>query len=443
MRPGSPVSADALIDALWSGAPPEGAVTTLRSYASRLRSVLGDGAEIERVSAGYRLQLPPECVDVNRFDSGVREGAELHMRGHYRRATQELRSALGLWRGRPFSGLRDDPFLAEIARLEELRLHALELRIDADLEVGRASELVDELEGVLALYPFRERLWRHLMLALYRSGRQADALAAYHRARRALDEELGIEPGPELRDLETAILRQEVAPAAARRPPIVSLPFPLTSFVGRDREVAAVRALMGQARHVTLVGIGGAGKTRLALELARTTDSMADGVAFVDLAAVTDPDLVPATVAAALGLREAPAQQAMSGLVNHVRGSELLLVLDSCEHLRQAVAAMIERLLTAATDLRILATSREVLGLAGEATYAVPAMTLPSLDDDARVAHAERLGPAARRPGHALAARPPDRGGRIPNGRSHLPRARRPAARDRAGRGSFERPLAR
>ncbi len=335
------------------------------------------------MSAGYRLELPPESVDVSRLDAGVREGTELHRRGHYRRATEELRSALGLWRGRPFSGLPDDPFLAEIARLEELRLRALELRIDADLEVGRASELVDELEGLLALYPFREHLWRHLMLALYRSGRQADALAAYHRARRALDEELGIEPGLELQDLEAAVLRQDVAPAAARRTPIASLPFPLTSFVGRDRELAAVRHLMGQARHVTLVGIGGAGKTRLALELARATDSMADGVAFVDLAAVADPDLVPATVAAALGLREAPAQQAMAGLVSHVRGSQMLLVLDSCEHLRQAVAALAEQLLTAASDLRILATSREVLGLPGEATYPVQAMTFPSLDDDA------------------------------------------------------------
>jgi predicted ATPase len=343
------------------------------------------------VSAGYRVELPPECVDVSRFDSRVREGTELHGRGHYRRATEELRSALGLWRGRPFSGLPEDPFLAEIARLEELRLRALELRIDADLEVGRASELVDELEGLLAHHPFRERLWRHLMLALYRSGRQADALAAYHRARRALDEELGIEPEQELRDLEAAILRQDVAPAAARRTPIASLPFPLTSFVGRDREVAAVRALMHQARHVTLVGIGGAGKTRLALELARATDSMADGVAFVDLAAVADPELVPATVAAALGLREAPSQEAMAGLVNHVRGSELLLVLDSCEHLLQAVAALVERLLTAASDLRILATSREVLGLPGETTYPVPPMTLPSLDDAESVMHSDAV----------------------------------------------------
>src|SRR4029079_12845961 len=119
-------------------------------------------------------------------------------------------------------------------RLGEMRLLAIEQRAEADLELGRAAEIVDELEGLVGAHPFRERLWRHLMLALYRAGRQADALAAYHRARRALDEELGIEPGPELRDLETAILRQEVAPAAARRPPIVSLPFPLTSFVGRD-----------------------------------------------------------------------------------------------------------------------------------------------------------------------------------------------------------------
>jgi predicted ATPase/DNA-binding SARP family transcriptional activator len=378
------VSADAIIDALWSGEPPEGAATTLRSYASRLRTALGDGAEIERVSAGYRLAIPPESVDMTRFESGIREGSQLHARGRYRRATEELRSALGLWRGRPFSGLPDDgPFLAEIARLEELRLHALEMRIDADLEIGRAAELVDELESLIAAYPFRERLWRHLMLALYRSGRQADALAAYHRARSALDEELGIEPSLELRDLEAAILRQDVAPAAARRTPSAALPSPLTRFIGRDRELEDVRALLGRVRHVTLVGVGGAGKTRLALELARgAADSLADGVAFVDLAAVTDPELVPSTVAAAIGIRDTPGQAAMAGLVEHIRGSEMLLVLDNCEHLREAVAILIEGLLTSASDLRVLATSREVLGVPGEAAYPVPPLALPGLDDD-------------------------------------------------------------
>jgi predicted ATPase/DNA-binding SARP family transcriptional activator len=384
MRPGAPVSVDALIDALWSGEPPDGAGTTLRSYASRLRAALGEGATIERVSAGYRLAIEPESVDMTRFESGVREGYELLGRGRYRRATQALRTALGLWRGEPFAGLPDlGPFMAEIARLHELRLHALETRLAADLEVGRASELVDELEGLVAAYPFRERLWRHLMLALYRAGRQGDALAAYHRARRALDEELGIEPGAELRELESAILRQDVAPPSARRTPAISLPAPLTSFIGRDRELAEGGELLARARLVTLVGIGGAGKTRLALELARrASEAVADGVAFVDLAAVTDPELVPATVAAALGLRETPGQEILAALSDHLRGAEILLVLDNSEHLREAVAALAERLLTAASDLRILATSREVLAVPGEAIYPVPPLSLPAAEDD-------------------------------------------------------------
>jgi predicted ATPase/DNA-binding SARP family transcriptional activator len=386
MRPGVAVSADVLIDAIWSGQPPDGAQTTLRSYASRLRSALGDVATIERVSAGYSLEVPPERVDMTRFESGVRDGYQLLGRGRYRRATETLRSALGLWRGQPFSGLPDErPFLAEIARLEELRLHALEARIDADLEVGRASELVDELQALVAAYPFRERLWRHLMLALYRSGRQADALAAYHRARRALDEELGIEPGDELRDLEAAILRQDVAPAAGRRVPIAALPSPLTSFIGRGRELHEVQALMARARQVTLVGIGGAGKTRLALELARrATDSLADGVAFVDLATVTDPSLVPGTVARALGLGGTAVEGAVPAIVEYIRGTEILLVLDNCEHLRDGVADLVERLLTAASELRILATSREVLGVPGEAVYSVPPLALPGIDEEPR-----------------------------------------------------------
>jgi DNA-binding SARP family transcriptional activator len=187
-------------------------------------------------------------VDVARFESGVREGRVLLDRGRRRRAGTVLRTALNEWRGRPFAGLAEDGILGtEAARLEELRLNALESRIEVDLDVGRAAELIDELEGLLAEHPLRERLWRHLMLALYRGGRQAEGLAAYHRARAALDEQLGIEPSEELRSLEMAILRQDVPESRTGRQAAMGLPASLTSFVGRASELEEVGALLRRA----------------------------------------------------------------------------------------------------------------------------------------------------------------------------------------------------
>jgi predicted ATPase/DNA-binding SARP family transcriptional activator len=390
LRAASPVSADSLVEELWAGEAPDGAATTLRSYVSRLRGSLGDAAPIDRVSAGYVLAVPAEWIDVARFESLIREGGALLERRRYRRAAETFRSALELWRGRPFAGLAEDgAFQAEIVRLEELRLHALDSRLEADLELGRAAEIVDELEALVAEHPFRERLWRHLMLALYRAGRQADALAAYHRARTALDEQLGLEPGEELRELEGAILRQDVPSADQGRRPSHGVPVPLTSFVGRARELDQVRTLLQRARLVTLVGVGGVGKTRLALEAARRAlDDAVDSVAFVDLAALSDPGLVPAHVAASLGVREAPGQELTAAVAEQVGSTEFLLVLDNCEHVREAAANLAQTLLEGSADLHILATSREVLDVPGEAAYPVAPLALPEAGDDLGVVRA-------------------------------------------------------
>lgn len=395
LEPGAPVAPDRLADELWHGRPPPGAATTIRSYVSRLRSVLGPGTPIATVAAGYSLGVSPELVDAKRFERLVKEGHEALSRGSVRRAADRLRSALALWRGRPFSGAGNPGALAlEAERLAELRLLALEERIEAELALGSGVELVVELEALVREHPYRERLWRHLMLALYRAGRQADALAAYRQAREILNRELGLEPTEELRRLEQAILLHEVP---ERQPPEErrSLPASVTSFVGRATELAELESLLAEKRLVTLTGVGGVGKTRLALEAAaRAAREMPDGVVFVDLAGLADPTLVPRHVARALDLREEPDRQSVEQLAAALREPDLLLVLDNCEHLRGACADLTRTLLAACPGLRILATTREVLGAPGEANYPVPPLAVPPPDadpDELRSSEAVRL----------------------------------------------------
>ena len=382
-----------LIDELWLGEPPDGAATTLRSYLSRLRKALGEAAPIRRTQAGYTLALDRERVDVARFEALVRQGRELAQRSRHRRAAAVLRDALALWRGEPFAGLSADGALrAESSRLEALRLDGIEIQFEADLDLGRDAELIDELERALAEHPLRERLWRHLMLALYRAGRQADALLAYHRARAALDEQLGIEPSEELRALEAAILRQDVpAPAAQGEESAKELPASLTSFVGRRRELDDVGQLLQRSRLVTLVGVGGVGKTRLALEAARLAAAAADNVAFVDLTPISDAALVPRHVAAALGVVDQPGRSQQEALVDQLRSADLLLVLDNCEHVREVVGDLAQSMLTSSPYLRVLATSREVLDVPGEAVYPVPPLGLPAVGDIEAVRQSEAV----------------------------------------------------
>lgn len=394
LEPGRAVSDDRLTEELWRGEPPPGAATTLRVYVSRLRGILAD-APISRSGAGYLLDVPPERVDAHRFERLLAEGQEALARGSARRAASRLAEALELWRGRPFGALTDEGALAvEARRLEELHVLALEAQIEAKLQLGRDAELVDELEALLSQHPYRERLWGHLMLALYRAGRQAEALAAYRRAWTLLDERLGVEPSEELRALEQAILRHEVPVA---RPPEErhNLPAPLTSFVGRDAELTEVERLLGEARLLTLTGVGGVGKTRLALELARRSlAEVRDGAWFCDLSALAEPDVVPRAVASVLEVRDSADDAIERELVTRLREAELLLVLDNAEHVREATAELAHFLLAACPRLRVLATSREPLGVPGEVGYPVPPLGLPPPDatpEEIRSSEAVRL----------------------------------------------------
>jgi predicted ATPase/DNA-binding SARP family transcriptional activator len=378
-----PVAIDRLADELWQGEPPDGALATMRAYVSKLRTVLGTSARITSSAVGYALEVEPDHVDVTRFERLAREGHEALERGATRRAATRLRSALELWRGDPFAGDSDEGALrAEAQRLEDLRVSAIEDRIEADLGLGQNGGLVDELEGMLLQYPYRERLWHHLMLALYRAKRQTDALAAYRRARTLLDEELGLEPGEELQHLEQSILRHEV-PAARAPDERHNVPVPVSSFIGRETELGDIERLSGTARLLTLTGVGGVGKTRLALEAAtRARADSLDGVFFIDLSALSEPTLVVRQVATALDVREQPDDSLMEQLVARLRAAELLLVLDNCEHLREACAELCGLLLESCPRLRVLATSREPLGVAGEVDYPVLPLPVPPPDAD-------------------------------------------------------------
>jgi DNA-binding SARP family transcriptional activator len=290
------VPADGLIDALWEGRPPASAAKTLQTYVSQLRRELepaaaGDWRTLQTVGGGYRLQVDPDRLDAARFERLAEEGRRALGRAEAASAAAWLREALGLWRGPAYGELAAAPFArAEATRLEELRLAALEWRVEAELALGGHTELVGDLEELVGREPFRERLWGHLMLALYRSGRQAEALGAYRRLRDSLADHLGIDPAPELRLLEERILRQDpaldlAAPPPGRRddgarlPPVFAAP-PQAPLVGREAELARLRGAWAEARTsgrrlVVVSGEPGIGKTRLAAELARLV--LADG----------------------------------------------------------------------------------------------------------------------------------------------------------------------
>jgi predicted ATPase/DNA-binding SARP family transcriptional activator len=369
LHAGELVTVDEAVEALWESRPPPAARNAVQGHVAALRRLLGR-ERIETHDAGYVLRLAGAELDVHTFERLVTDA-----RGRPPAVQLELLdAALALFRGAPLEDFRYASFAAvETARVEELRLHAEELRVEAELALGRHDVVVPRLERLVADEPLRERFRGQLMLALYRCGRQAEALAAYQDARDGLVEQLGIDPGPDLRRLERQILNQDPAldlPSG----PAARLPVPPTPLLGRTGEVAAARELLlrDDVRLVTLTGPGGSGKTRLALEIARTAAAAFEGGTFyVGLASLADPELVLATVARALGVGETGDRSLEDALVARIAPRPTLVLVDNVEHVLPGVPPL-GRLLAGAPGLKLLATSREPLRLYGEHRFRVP-----------------------------------------------------------------------
>lgn len=374
------VTADQLIDGLWGEEPPASALQSLQVYVHGLRRALG-AERIETAGRGYRVVVGEDELDLDRFERTLERGRAALEAGRADDAADELREALAVWRGPALAGLPEEiRRAAEVERLDELRLTALELRVDAELACGRHDAVVAELEALTAEHPYREKFLEQRLLALYRSGRQADALEVYRDARELLADELGLDPSPALQELERAILRQEPSLAAPEAPTRSTrpLPVPATPLVGRRLELAAVGALFRDegARLVTLTGPGGTGKTRLGLAVADALEpELRDGAVFISLAPVSDPELLVPTIAEALEIQEG-ARSLAEGVTEHLRERRILLVLDNFEQLL-AAAPFVGELLAAAPRVWILATSRAPLRLAAEREYPVPPFETP------------------------------------------------------------------
>jgi predicted ATPase len=385
-RVGETVSADVLVDALWGDSPPRTAAQTLRTYVSRLRGVLGEAVAIR--PGGYALALSPVDLDAGRFEALVDEAGAARPEV----AVALLEEALGLWRGSAFGDLADvEPLRGAARRLEELRLSAEEGHAAALLRHGQAARAAAAAEELVASHPLREGAWAVLVESLAAAERAPEALRAYQRAAAALAD-AGLVPSARLRQAEMAALAGTAPPVLAPRP----FPVPASSLLGRDADLEALERMLGTARMVTLCGPGGVGKTRLALAVAdRIADRHRWGARLLPLASVEDPAAVPGAVVDALGLSvEGGSPEAALARVGAL---DLLVVLDNCEHLIAEAAGLAEAILTGGGRARVLATSRERLGIGGEHVWTVAPLALAGEDPPARRLFVERA--RAVRPG--------------------------------------------
>uniref|UniRef100_A0AAU2VA70 Winged helix-turn-helix domain-containing protein n=1 Tax=Streptomyces sp. NBC_00003 TaxID=2903608 RepID=A0AAU2VA70_9ACTN len=391
LRPGRAAPVGALVDEVWGDEPPADAPAALQALVGRLRRVLGHDAVFSAESGGYGLAAEPDAIDLHRFERLTADGSRALEEGDAAKAAALLDDALALWSGPALADLPDPGPLA--ARAEARRLDARRLRLAAALALGRAEETLAELAALCASHPLDEPLHALRIRALRAAGRPAEALAAYESVRTTLAEELGADPGPELRAIHAELLNPAAAPAPAAVPVHGNLRARLTSFVGREAELADIRGDLETARLVTLLGPGGAGKTRLSQEAADGAAACwPDGVWLAELAPVDDPAGVPAAVLTAVGARKtvlhsAGAEELRAAdrhaddpvvrLAEHCGPRRMLLLLDNCEHVIGAAAELAEYLLARCPGLVVLATSREPLGVPGELVRPVEPLPAP------------------------------------------------------------------
>lgn len=428
---GKVVPTDLLMDALWDSTPPPSARNLVQVYVSAIRKAIAAGASsgsghatIVTRHPGYLLAIEERQLDSKRFESGVNEARRALAEGQVRRGVDRFRKALGLWRGAAFVDFAYASFVqAEAARLESMRLHSIEDRIDAELSLGLHNDVLAELEGLVVRHPLRERLRAQLMLALYRCGRQADALGVYREGTRILAESLGVAPSSELEELEMAIILRDRSLDVAHdsinardreryvlashlndgastpnsvveqrtnanlglpdeAPHPGNLPRPSTKFIGRENELDEIRHALGASQLVTLTGTAGSGKTRLAIQAGNELlRRYPDGVWFFDLSRLSDKDEVADEIARTLGIRQHSNRPVAETLLHYLEGRTILLILDNCEHLLEQCRSVITMVTDAAPNTRVLTTSRKGLDVEGEAVVEVSPFETPSLQD--------------------------------------------------------------
>ena len=387
---GEVCSAERILDAVWDGETQN--VKTVQYHVSKLRDTLepgrargSDGTVIMTTPAGYVVDPAAVTVDADVFERDLADALQI-ARNDPREASTRLAAAIDLWNGPALSDVMYATFAQiEAHRLEELKLESVERRIALDIELGSTKALTSELEVLVRQHPLREAFWGQLMLCLYRTGRQAEALRVYQEAHQTLGEELGLEPSAALRTLESQMLQQDpdlIPPAAVGEATRGNIADRGSVFVGRSQEIEQVDGLIRDSRLVTLTGVGGVGKTSLAIRAAlQDPGRWPDGVWLVEFGPVSDPRTVPSALAAAIGFSQQFGEDTLEGITRHLQHSSRLIILDNCEHVIDAAASIIGDLLSRCPNVHLLVTSREQMRLPEEVIMSVNPMDTPHARD--------------------------------------------------------------